>query len=61
MLTPAPVLHKDTNGSSPKCFLVIWSYYTALLNAAEGSIYVNGASQRSAVNYFCITDAAKHI
>ena len=29
-------------------------YYTALLNAVECSIKLNGPSQRSSVNYFCI-------
>ena len=31
-------------------------YYTALLNAVECSIHLNGASQRSVVNYFSIFD-----
>ena len=32
------------------------AYYTALLNAVECSIHLNGASQRSVVNYFSIFD-----
>ena len=32
------------------------NYYTAVLNAVECPIHLNGASQRSAVNYFSITD-----
>ena len=31
-------------------------YYTAVLNAVECPIHLNEASQRSAVNYFSITD-----
>ena len=30
--------------------------YTAVINAAECPIHLNGASQRSAVNYFSVTD-----
>ena len=32
------------------------NYYTAVLNAVECPIHLNGASQRSVVNYFSITD-----
>ena len=36
--------------------IYIYTYYTALLNAVECSIHLNGASQRSVVNYFSIFD-----
>ena len=35
---------------------IYFIYYTALLNAVECSIHLNGASQRSVVNYFSIFD-----
>ena len=35
---------------------VVTLYYTALLNAVECSIHLNGPSQRSAVGYFRMTD-----
>ena len=34
-------------------------YYTALVNAVECSIYLNGPSQRSTVSYFHIFDCCK--
>ena len=36
--------------------LITFFYYTALLNAVECSVHLNGASQRSVVNYFSIFD-----
>ena len=36
--------------------VVILCYYTALLNAVERPIHLNGPSQRSEVNYFRIID-----
>ena len=53
LLTPmATVL-----SSMPQLWLnFIMSYYTAVLNAVECSIHLNGASQRSAVNNFLIFD-----